>query len=103
MSPHPPLARKTHNFGGHIRSGEHGHARPEHKHTPAKASYASPLQATASHSAIWAAAFLLCSPSRASILVLCHFERPALFGGIRIPLLTNKQNKKEFFDRDLIL
>jgi len=76
---------------------EHGHARPEQKHTPAKASYAGPFQATASHSAIWAGAYLLCSTSRACILVLCHFERPAFFGEIRIPLLTNKQNKKELF------
>jgi len=37
---------------------EHGHARPEQKHTPAKVSYAGPFQAAASHSAIWAAACL---------------------------------------------
>jgi len=40
----------------------HGRARPEQKHTPAKASYAGPFQAAASHSAIWAAAYLLFSP-----------------------------------------
>jgi len=45
----------------------HGRARPEQKHTPAKASYAGPFQAAASHSAIWAAACLLISPSRATI------------------------------------
>jgi len=33
----------------------HGLARPEQKHAPAKASYAGPFQAAASHSAIWAA------------------------------------------------
>jgi len=46
----------------------HGHARPEQKHTPAKASYAGPFQAAASHSAIWAAACLLFSSSCASDL-----------------------------------
>ena len=46
---------------------EHDHARPEQKHTPAKTSYASPFQATTSQSTIWTAAYLLCSPSRASI------------------------------------
>jgi len=45
----------------------HSRARPEQKHTPDKASYAGPFQAAASHSAIWAAACLLFSPSRASI------------------------------------
>jgi len=44
----------------------HGLARPEQKHTPAKASYAGPFQAAASHSAIWVAACLLFSPSRHS-------------------------------------
>jgi len=48
----------------------HGRARPEQKHTPAKASYAGPFQAAASHSAIWAAACLLFSTSRASISVM---------------------------------
>jgi len=42
----------------------HGRARPEQKHTPAKASYAGPFQAAASHSAIWVAACLLFSLSR---------------------------------------
>jgi len=78
---------------------DHGHARPEQKHTPAKASYASPFQAMAIHSAIWVAAYLLCSPSRASISVLGHFERPAFFGGIRIPLLRKKETNKELFVR----
>jgi len=47
---------------------EHGHVRPEQEHTPAKASYAGPFQA-ASHSAIWAAAYLLCSPSCLRVVV----------------------------------
>jgi len=51
---------------------EHGHARPEQKHTPAKASYASPFQAAVSHSAIWAAACLLCSPSCIRQLCVYH-------------------------------
>ena len=44
----------------------HGRARPEQKHTPAKASYAGPFQAAASHSAIWAATCLLFSPTGAN-------------------------------------
>jgi len=50
-----------------LAAPEHGRARPEQKHTPAKASYAGPFQEAASHSATWAPACLLFSPSRASI------------------------------------
>jgi len=50
-----------------LAAPEHGRAQPEQKHTPAKASYAGPFQAAAIHSATWAAACLLFSPSRASI------------------------------------
>jgi len=48
---------------------DYGHVRPEQKHTPAKASYAGPFQAAASHSAIWTAACLLFSQSCASMVV----------------------------------
>jgi len=50
-----------------LAAPEHGRARPEQRHTPAKASYSGPIQAAASHSATWAAACLFFSPSRASI------------------------------------
>jgi len=57
----------------------HGRARPEQKHTPAKASYAGPFQAAASHSAIWAAACLLFPPSRATISFVVILETQELF------------------------
>jgi len=56
----------------------HGRARPKQKHTLAKVSYASPLQAAASHPAIWTAACPLFLPLRASICwsdVLCKCLR----------------------------
>jgi len=52
-------------LGATFAAPEHGHARPEQMHTPAKASYAGPFQAAASRSAIWVAACLLCLQSRA--------------------------------------
>jgi len=54
-----------------LAAPEHGRARPEQKHTPAKASYACPFQAAVRHSVTWAPAYLLFSPSCASIVSEC--------------------------------
>jgi len=48
----------------------HGRARPEQKHTPAKALCAGPFRAPAINSAIWEAACLLFSPFHFMFLII---------------------------------